>query len=354
MVDALDTTSAEHTELWKTAPCGGCARKVPALTAQRFARLAGQGSAQSSSSTYMADVAVVGLQDGRLLGLTIDFITSVVPSPVHYGRIAAANALSDVYVAGMVPSFALSVACVPPGACTEEFALALEAAATVLAEAGCALVGGHSVVDPEAKLGFAVVGVPNTTGRLLATGGRPNDVLVLTKPLGVGVLTSSCRSGLIGEAALGPAVDAMTSTSAFIIDLIEGPLGEAVHAATDVTGFGLLGHLKEMCIRNQVGASLSVASLPVLDGVLELAAGGAHTSALDTNTQYVEDVCGAALARLPVAERIVLTDPQTSGGALLAVAPDALAEVLALLPTAPGSTVVGRLTAEPGRIALVS
>ncbi|WP_202235126.1 selenide, water dikinase SelD [Actinacidiphila reveromycinica] len=350
MVSNPDSTSVPRTELWKTARCGGCARKVPALTAQRFARLAGQGDGQDLGSRYMADVAAVELGDGRVLGLTVDFITSVVPSPVHYGRIAAANALSDVYVAGMVPRFALSVACVPPGAGTEEFADALDAAAAVLTDAGCALVGGHSVVDPEAKLGFAVVGVPNATGRLLVSGARPDDALVLTKPLGVGILTSSCRAGLIDEAALGPAVEAMTATNAFLVDLVEGPLGGAVHAATDVTGFGLLGHLKEMCVRDRLGATLSPTSLPVLDRVWDLAAGGAHTSAFETNTQYVRDVCGEGLAALRPEERIVLTDPQTSGGALLAVAPEALDAVLAELPGPPGSAVVGRLTADSGRI----
>lgn len=350
MSDIQEPTSTSGQELWRATPCGGCARKVSPEMAQRLARL---GKVEDFSS-FMGDVAVVEPSVGQSLALTIDFITPVVPSPGDYGRIAAANALSDAYVAGAVPRFALGVACVPPGAAAEDFALAFEAAAAYLAEAGCVLVGGHSVVDPEPKLGFAVVAVPNSSGRLLAAGARPDDVLVLTKPLGVGVLTSAFRAGMIAEAALRPAVDSMVASNAFVIPVLQSPLGAGIHCATDVTGYGLLGHLKELCVRSGVGAEISCAALPVLPGVVELAATGTSTSAFATNAQYVAEECGDALQARTLAEQIILTDPQTSGGVLLAVAGDQVDDLLAVLPDKAGSAcVIGRVTDRPGQIGIV-
>ena len=308
----------------------------------------------ANDATFMSDVGLADLQ-GITLGLTVDFITPVVPDPVHFGQIAAANALSDIYAAGMRPRFALAIACVPEGDATSSFARALAAGSAYLAAHDCTLVGGHSVTDAEPKLGFAIVGQPNRTGRILAQGAQPGDALILTKPLGVGILTSACKAGLIPLGTLDVAVQTMLSSSSFLPALIESPVGEAIHAATDVTGYGLLGHLRELCTRCAVGAEVMLDSLPVLPGVRDLAAAGVRTSAFSSNSEYVAGQCNPPLASLPSADQLILTDPQTSGGLLLFVAADAVGVVLASLPDTPyPASVIGTATTEAGTLRLTA
>jgi selenium donor protein len=314
-----------------------------------FASIAGC----ASEATFMGDVGIANLQ-GTTLGLTVDFITPVVPDAVYFGQIAAANALSDVYAAGMVPRFALAIACVPEGQAAQAFGRALAAGSAYLAAHDCVLVGGHSVTDAEPKLGFAIVAEPNRTGRILSQGARPGDALILAKPLGVGILTSACKAGLVPIGALDEAVQTMLSSNAFLPALIEGPLGNAIHAATDVTGYGLLGHLRELCTRSAVGAEVRLDSLPILPGVRDLAGAAVHTSAFAANSEYVAGHCAPPLDSLPPADQIVVTDPQTAGGLLLFVAADAVDDVLANLPDIPyRGGVIGAATAETGILRLV-
>lgn len=320
------------------------------MVSLNFAALAGC----ATEATFMNDVGIVNLQ-GSTFGLTVDFITPVVPDPVHFGQIAAANAMSDIYAAGMIPRFALAIACVPEGEARSSFARALAAGSAYLAEHNCALVGGHSVTDSEPKLGFAIVGQPNRTGRILARGARPGDVLILTKPLGVGILTSACKAGLAAADALKVAVETMLTSNSFLPALVESAIGEAIHAATDVTGYGLLGHLRELCTRSAVGAEVVVSALPLLPGVRSLAAADVHTSASSSNAQYVASECDPPLASLPLAEQLILTDPQTSGGLLLFVAPDAVADVLASLSERPfPASVIGTAIAQVGKLRLAT
>jgi selenide, water dikinase len=336
--------------LWGLTNCGGCARKAPALMTLEFAAIAGC----ANDASFMSDVGVADLQ-GNILGLTVDLITPVVPDPIHFGQIAAANALSDIYAAGMLPRFALAIACVPEGDVAPSFARALAAGSAYLAAHDCFLVGGHSVSDAEPKLGFAVVGQPNRTGRILSQGAQPGDALVLAKPLGVGILTSACKAGLVPIGALDVAVQTMTSSNSFLPALIESPFGDAIHAATDVTGYGLLGHLWELCTRSAVGADVRLDSLPLLPGVKELADAAVHTSAFCSNSQYVAGRCDPVLDSLPLADQLILTDPQTSGGLLLFVAADAVADVLVKLPDMPyRASIIGTATAETGIVRLIT
>jgi selenide,water dikinase len=345
-----DSAQVDTGDLWALTNCGGCARKAPAMVALDFAAMAGC----AKDATFMGDVGLADIE-GNILGLTVDFITPVVPDPVQFGQIAASNALSDIYAAGMLPRFALAIACVPEGAATSSFARALAAGSAYLAAHDCILVGGHSVTDAEPKLGFAIVGQPNRTGRILAQGAQPGDALILTKPLGVGILTSACKAGLIPVSALDIAVQAMLSSSSFLPALIESPVGEAIHAATDVTGYGLLGHLQELCTRSAVGAEVMFDSLPVLPGVRDLAAADVHTSAFRSNSQYVAGQCEPPLASLSLADQLILTDPQTSGGLLLFVAADAVANVLASLPDTPyPASVIGSATPRAGMLRLAA
>jgi selenide,water dikinase len=277
--------------LWGLTNCGGCARKAPALVTVEFASMAGC----ATGAAFMSDVGLADLQ-GNTLGLTGDFITPVVPNPVHFGQIAAANALSDIYAAGMLPRFALAIACVPEGDAALSFARALAAGSAYLAAHGCFLIGGHSVTDAEPKLGFAVVGQPNRTGRIVSHGAQSGDALILAKPLGVGILTSACKAGLLPIGALDVAVQTMLSSNSFLPALIESPVGDAIHAATDVTGYGLLGHLWELCARSAVGAEVMLDSLPVLPGVRELADAAVHTSPFRSNSQACQH-CGRRALR---------------------------------------------------------
>ncbi len=262
---------------------------------------------------------------------TIDFITALVPDPADFGRIAAANALSDIYVVGAWPICAMAIACVPTGPAVAEFAIALSAARDFLAENGCALIGGHSVVDDEAKLGFAITGKPNATGRLLGSGAEVGDQILLTKPLGVGVIASAYKVGAATDAVMAIAVSSMTKTNGLVPRLVESELGGAIHAATDVTGFGLLGHCFELCRRSSVGVSLRLDHIPVLPGARDFARSGICTSAFAGNAAYAAPACDFEIAGLAEADQIVLTDPQTSGGALIAIARESAEEVIALL-----------------------
>ena len=311
--------------LWASTGSGGCARKLSpshVLTIAPWLR--------DASDRFMEDSAVVSVGGGTVIQ-TLDFVTSMVPSPQDFGRIAAANALSDVYVVGGWPRFALSIACVPGGPAVEEFADALAAARDFLAERGCELIGGHSVVDGEAKLGFAVTGVPNGSGRLVSSGARVGDAVVLTKAIGVGVICSALKIGLIGREEISDAVAAMTSANEFVPALLESHLGPELHAATDVTGFGLLGHSCELSRRSGVGIALELAGIPILPGARALALRGVCTSASASNEDWARRVGGVAFAGLAEADRILLADPQTSGGVLMAIAPGAIPAVAEFL-----------------------
>jgi selenide,water dikinase len=296
----------------------------------------------------MPDVALLDVGGIESLVYTIDFITPIVPDPVDFGCIAAANALSDVYVSGSVPIGALAISCVPEDV-GSLFVEALSAARSFLLDHGCPLLGGHSIRDDVPKLGFAVVGRPNATGRMMDAGAIPGDALILTKPLGFGIITSGVKASRAPMSALEAVSKLMIETSDFLPGLIESPLGSALHAATDVTGYGLLGHLMELCRRSGVGAEISISKVPVLPLANELAREGVCTSAAASNAEYVEHECSPALTSLDSADLLALTDPQTSGGALLAVAPDAAERLREALPGAQTrNRVIGEVTKRTG------
>jgi selenide,water dikinase len=313
--------------LWRQAKAGGCARKLPpSLLEGLLPRLNEDGD-----STFMEDAVeiVIGTQT---LVQSVDFITALVPNPEDFGRIAAANALSDVYVAGAWPRCALAIACSPVGESFPLFQRALLAAREYLDSYGCVLVGGHSIVDEEAKLGFAVTGTLSEAQRLLTRGAVPGDVLILTKPLGVGIATSGFRKGAASQGLLDSAIELMREPNDWVPRLLESPAGNFVHAATDVSGFGLLGHAMELCKRSGVAVTLQTREIPVLEGVRELANAGICTTAAPTNEEYVERHCViVGFDALSRGDQLILTDPQTSGGVLLAVDPNKIEPVRSFL-----------------------
>ena len=252
---------------------------------------------------------------------TLDFFPPIVDDPRTFGEIAAANALSDVFAMGGRVLFALSVAAIPEDMPTEAFRAILDGAASKVREAGGMLAGGHTIRDPEPKYGLAVIGVASPDRLLRKGGAQPGDVLLLTKPLGTGLLVSGRRRGLTSDADLDAAVDSMRRLNRAASEVL---VERGVRAATDVTGFGLLGHGLEMARGSGTQFVFDAAALPALEGALDLADAGVETGGAAHNRRFVAP---ALAVKASVSEAIVTLahDPQTSGG-LLAAVPSAEAD----------------------------
>ncbi len=276
------------------------------------------------------DAGVFRLDARTALVQTVDFFTPVVDDPETYGRIAAANALSDVYAMGGRPLTALSVAGFPERDFPWEWAAAIaRGGALVLREAGCALLGGHTVRDPEIKFGYAVTGLVDPEHMLTNGAGRAGDELVLTKPLGTGILATALKAGEAPAAALAAASASMVQLNR---QASEVALRRGVRAATDVTGFGLLGHASAVARQSGLTLEIEVGALPLLPGALELAPRFQPGGLRANRRAFEPEVEG--LAGLSEALQAVLFDPQTSGGLLLLVPEEQAAELARELPAA--------------------
>jgi len=294
------------------------------------------------------DAAVWQLDERRALVATVDYFTPVVDDARTWGRIAAANALSDLYAMGATPRFALSLVGWPRD--TLPFELLGEVLAgmmEVASAAACPVLGGHSVDALEPHVGLVALGEAHPAHLLTNRGARPGDLLVLTKPLGTGILTTALKRDRLKESDLEPAVTAMTHLNA---GAMRAALASQVRAATDVTGFGLLGHLGNILQGSGVGARLWLDQIPLLPGVLALAAEGMVPGGTKRNLAAWAQAHWAS--DIGEAERLALTDAQTSGGLLLAIPPDALAGLLDRLRDEGTLTqaVIGECTPEPGRV----
>lgn len=299
------------------------------------------------------DAAVYRIDDSTALVFTVDFFTPVVDDPYDWGRIAAANAMSDVYAMGGRPLLCLNVAGWPRDDLpVEMLSRVLEGGAATAARAGAIVVGGHTVDDREPKYGMAVVGLVDPAHVITNAAARPGDVLVLTKPLGLGVISTAVKNGVAPESVSEAAVEIM-------VELNDGPrdamLSAGVRAATDVTGFGLLGHLQRMCAASGVSAEVRAAAVPVLDGAEELAAAGQIPGGSRRNRTFVEEWATFA-GDVGEVRRTLLADAQTSGGMLICCPPDCLDALLGELDgRAPVSEVIGVIAAGPvGRIQVCS
>jgi selenide,water dikinase len=266
---------------------------------------------------------------------TVDFFTPVVDDPEAFGTIAAANALSDVYAMGGRPITALSIAAFPEQDFPAEWAAAIvRGGALALREAGCALLGGHTVRDPEIKFGYAVTGLVDPDRILSNAGGRPGQVLFLTKPLGTGVVATALKAG---EAPPGPVAAATRSMARLNRAAAASALRHGVTAATDVTGFGLVGHASAVARESRLTLEIEAAALPLLPGALDLAP-RFQPAGLRANRRAFEPLVEVH-GRLPEALATLLFDPQTSGG-LLVLVPEA--EAPAFLAETEGASRVGR------------
>jgi selenide, water dikinase len=299
-----------------------------------------------------ADDAGVYLLDGHALVATADFITPVCDDPYRFGRVAAANALSDVYAMGGQPLFALNLCCFPEldGEGAEALQAILQGAAGALVDAGAVLLGGHSVRDAELKFGLAVVGKADPHRLLTNAGARAGDRLLLTKPLGTGVLINAFKADKLDDSGLEPALREMERLNDVASRLA---LEHGAHAATDVTGFALAGHALGMARASGVGLRIVYARLPVHDGFYRLAKAGITTGCTVDNEVNVRGVFEdrAGLDRL---QREVLFDPQTSGGLLLAVPSENAPALLdALLASGHRAAEVGEVLEGPAGIEVV-
>ncbi len=257
---------------------------------------------------------------GITLVQTVDFFTPIVDDPYVYGEIAAANALSDVYAMGGQPITALAIAGFPKrGPGSEVIRAIFEGGLTKLHEAGVSLLGGHTVDDAEIKFGYAITGVIDSGRILLNKGARPGDVLLLTKPLGTGVVGTAIKYGRAPEDVITAAVRSMTSLNRGAAQAIHKLPSAQVHACTDITGYGLIGHASEVADVSGVTLCLDGRSVPVIDGVLELVERN-QTGGGEANKKHFGE-------RVEVSSKIsadvmaLLYDPQTSGGLLVAVDP---------------------------------
>lgn len=298
-----------------------------------------------------ADDAGVFLVDDMALVASVDFITPVCDEPDRYGRVAAANSLSDVFAMGAQPLFALNVCCFPErGVPDGIFAEILRGAAQAVHECGAAVLGGHSVGDEELKFGLAVVGRADPERVWANASARLGDRLILTKPLGTGVLINAYKARKLSAEALEPALVEMERLNAAAREL---GLAHGVRAATDITGFALAGHALEMARASRIGIRIRFATLPVHDGFYEMARRGVSTNSTPDNERNVRGQLDdrAGLDRL---QREVLFDPQTSGGLLLAVPPQrADALLAALIATGHHAAAVGEVIAGPPRLEIV-
>ena len=291
------------------------------------------------------DAAVYRLNDATALIFTVDFFPPITDDPYEFGAIAAANSLSDIYAMGGRPLLALNIVGFPASLDQEILGEVLRGGYAKAAEAECIIAGGHTVDDPEPKYGLAVVGLVEPGKQVSNAAAQPGDILVLTKPIGTGIITTAGKQGRVDPAVLQGAVATMATLNR---DAAQAMTQVGVNAATDITGFGLLGHLKSMVKSSGVAAEVNLSQVPILPGVGELLAQGIAPGGTGRNRDSVADAVHWH-PDLSDNDQLLLCDAQTSGGLLIAV-PAARQDTLLTALTAagtPAAALVGRITNGP-------
>ena len=271
-------------------------------------------------------------EGGPALVQTVDFFTPIVDDPYTYGQIAAANALSDVYAMGGRPVTALAIAAFPQeGLHTDDIAQIFRGGFDKLREAGVALLGGHTVQDKEIKFGYAVTGAIDPSRILTNTGAKPGDRLILTKPLGTGVVGTAIKFGRASNDLIDRATAQMLILNKAAAEVVGAMKDNTVHACTDITGFGLAGHASEMAIGSHVTMEIDSNALPIIAGVIEIVAEN-RSGGMQTNKEHFGPGIGFASGAVLTGDdprRDLLFDPQTSGGLLISVSPEAADTLMA-------------------------
>lgn len=333
--------------LTQQVKAGGCASKLaPGSLRQVLAALPPQTDPNLLVGFETSDDAgIYRISPDQALVQTIDFFTPLVDDPFTFGQIAATNALSDVYAMGGRPISALAVVCFPQDADLGILEQIMRGGLSKMSEAHCTVLGGHSVRDAEMKFGYAVTGLIQPDHVYTNAAAQPGDTLILTKPVGTGVITTALKQGKAETAWLENAVRSMTTLNGPASAIaIEHP---GVHAMTDITGFGLMGHGREMALGSGVVLEIDVASVPFIPGALEAVRLGAIPAGLLANRDFAECiVADAPGSAIPDDLRLLLYDPQTAGGLLIAVAASGAQGLLTSLHDADmPAAIIGRVSA---------
>ncbi|MBP3500716.1 MAG: selenide, water dikinase SelD [Oscillospiraceae bacterium] len=322
-------------KLTKLANCAGCGAKVGAGVLSQLL----EGIRVHSDPNLLVgfdksdDASVYRISDELALVQTVDFFPPIADDPYTFGAIAATNALSDVYAMGGEPKLALNIMAVPADMPKEVVHEILRGGYDKVYEAGALITGGHSILDPEPKYGLAVTGFVHPDRVLTNSGARPGDVLLFTKPIGIGILTTAAKAELAEASTMAKALRLMTTLNKSARDAM---VKYRVHACTDVTGFGLLGHTCEMAQGSDVQITLRTGDMDLIGESLEFARMGLLPEGMYRNRQFAEKYVDGGAVELAVQD--MLYDPQTSGGLLIAVDPDdapaLFAELQSCVPSA--------------------
>lgn len=338
---------SDKIKLTKLAKCAGCGAKVGAGTLRK---LLGDLPVHEDKDLLVGfdtsdDSSVYRLSDGVAVVQSLDFFPPIVDDPREFGMIAAANALSDIFAMGAEPKLAMNILCVSPKMTDDDVHELLRGGYEKVYEAGAIITGGHSIKDDEPKYGLSVTGFADPSRILKNSEAREGDVLVLTKPLGCGIITTAHKGGL-AEGDFEGAKRNMMTLNKYARDIM---MDFDVHGCTDVTGFGLMGHAYEMAEGSGLTIELDFDSIPFLSGAYELAQLGILPEGMYRNRRYAEAAAEFS-GDMDTARRDMLFDPQTSGGLLIAVAEkDAAAMTARMAGETPCAAVIGRVTARRGK-----
>ncbi len=357
---------AKAIRLTETVKAGGCASKLsPAVLDKVLGKLPRQHDPNVLVGFDHADDAgVYKIDPGTALVQTVDFFTPIVDDPYTFGQIAATNSLSDVYAMGGRPITALALVCFPANGELEILEQILAGGLSKMMEASCTVVGGHSIRDEETKFGYSVTGLIDPSRIFTNGGAQPGDRLLFTKSLGTGVISTAIKNGTAKQSWIDAAVRSMTTlnkTAAEVITVFcatatdhvaagsepalspaKGPaqtehssaaLDLPIHSLTDVTGFGLIGHAREMALASKVSLRFRINQIPLLEGALDCVRAGNLPGGLKNNRDFAECVVGYEEG-IPEEFRTILFDPQTAGGLLIAVAPESLLHLIRALNVA--------------------
>lgn len=291
------------------------------------------------------DAAVYRISDNMAAVLTVDFFTPIVDDPYDFGRIAVTNALSDIYAMGARPIVALNIVAYPartqPLDALEQI---LKGGADQASRAGVSIVGGHSIDDPEPKYGLAVMGLADPAEIVTNSGGKPGDRLILTKPIGTGIISTAIKKQVASSDVVARAVEIMTTLNATASEVMKR---FQCRACTDVTGFGLIGHLHEMTTASKVGAEIYADRIPVIEGVKELVNLDMAPGGTEANLEFLTESKAVIWSDNVTTDlRLILCDAQTAGGLLIAVNPDRAEEMVRELHMSGvhDATIIGKLT----------
>jgi selenide,water dikinase len=313
--------------LTESVKAAGCASKLsPAALDRVLGKLARQHDPNVLIGFDHADDAgVYQIAPDQALVQTVDFFTPVVDDPYVFGQIAATNALSDVYAMGGRPITSLALVCFPDKADLEILECILAGGLSKMVEAGCTVIGGHSIRDEETKFGYSVTGLIDPKKVLANAGAKPGDALIFTKSLGTGVISTAVKKAKAEPAWMDAAVQSMTTLNKRAAEVIQ-QAEFRIHSMTDVTGFGLIGHAREMALASNVALRFFSKDIPILPGALECIRAGYIPGGLNNNRDFAECVVGYD-DEVPAELRSLLFDPQTAGGLLISVASEDSAQL---------------------------